>query len=618
MGRALYLIRSGAKAGRVQHVLILIHGMADNAGSYTGFVDPFNAMVLQPDPRFARVGSPLADYSNTAVLRVQWASQTLFPMLADLGRPRVIMNATMLARGGLQGLVTSLAYDLKDRIVFHLVGHSMGCRVIADLIPEVHKVADIRTAFLMQGFASQAMFKNAKAQLSGRLVATRSIHDGQTILAANYGSTVLGSFGLPMAWSHWEPIGPAFTAYDFGRHKLVTLNGDGWISGHTDVMHEAMAWAFACAAGFVRSALPAEPRVPQGRRWMAALNQESKGAFFRQPLRSVCLPASHDAGAAWPDCSLPEITGLVETQSLTIGEQLRAGIRFFDIRPFLRADDKAGASFACGHYDNLPRLGWQGGLGQRVDSLLDEVNAFCAQNPDELVLLLFSHFGTTAGSGLPLSLQRKLIELVKGKVGTRLFKCQAGEQIHNWSIENLLKAGQVICLFETTDQTGGKSEDVFKSLADPANGIIPYANISHDHPKATGTNLGVFDKYSNSYALFNVVQDQRDWKFIKEYNATDNQRQFRRNGLFLLSHTATMKDFDAIAGTLAKGENIRWHAVRLKRGLFPAVMSLFRKHCHKPYDRIPNLLYVDDVQARNEPALITAVAVNREVLAGGK
>ena len=110
-----------------------------------------------------------------------------------------------------------------------------------------------------------------------------------------------------------------------------------------------------------------------------------------QSLRQLCIPGSHDAGMSQFNAH----TALADsentlTQTLGIGDQLAAGVRYFDIRPVI-----SGGAFWTGHYSNTSTIvGWQGADGQSIQSVINDVNSFTASN-QELVVLYLSHTANT-------------------------------------------------------------------------------------------------------------------------------------------------------------------------------------------------------------------------------
>jgi hypothetical protein len=115
--------------------------------------------------------------------------------------------------------------------------------------------------------------------------------------------------------------------------------------------------------------------------WM----QSNLNSFGCQPLRRLCMPASHDAGMSKLDGKTEtSTTQNTVTQNLDIAGQLTYGARYFDIRPVI-----GGGIFKTGHYSKYDCC-WNGGNGQSIDDVISQVNSFLAQN-QELVILDLSH-----------------------------------------------------------------------------------------------------------------------------------------------------------------------------------------------------------------------------------
>ena len=104
-------------------------------------------------------------------------------------------------------------------------------------------------------------------------------------------------------------------------------------------------------------------------------------------LEHICLPTAHDAGAYHIQWSTTfGLDSNVVTQKKTILQQLELGVRRFDIRPKLIP--KSGKPWSCGHGTDtgLGPLGWQGGLGATIQSVVDDINTF-TKGREELIFL---------------------------------------------------------------------------------------------------------------------------------------------------------------------------------------------------------------------------------------
>ena len=128
-------------------------------------------------------------------------------------------------------------------------------------------------------------------------------------------------------------------------------------------------------------------------------------AIRDKPIASLVLPGTHDSGTAWlsrellpgSDSQLPkwateavnaaERFGLpaddvvrrwAKAQTLTIGEQLRRGARYVDLRCGWTPDGEWRTHHAL--------------IGRMVDELLEEVKVFLVENPSEVVIVEMTHF----------------------------------------------------------------------------------------------------------------------------------------------------------------------------------------------------------------------------------
>jgi hypothetical protein len=123
--------------------------------------------------------------------------------------------------------------------------------------------------------------------------------------------------------------------------------------------------------------------------WM----QSNIHTLGNRPLRHICVPGSHDAGmsrktggtAGAFDCN-------VLTQSLSIGGQLNIGSRYFDIRPVI-----SGGHYSAGHYSKVGKS-WQGGNGEAIQDIINEINAFTVNNHELIVLNLSHDMNTDVGN----------------------------------------------------------------------------------------------------------------------------------------------------------------------------------------------------------------------------
>lgn len=101
--------------------------------------------------------------------------------------------------------------------------------------------------------------------------------------------------------------------------------------------------------------------------WM----HQNLDTFGNRKLRHICMPGTHNSGmSVLGRTSSPFVTpSNTVTQVLNIYNQLKAGARFFDIRPVI-----SGGQFFTGHYSHNDPLGWLGGNGQSLAEIIDQIN----------------------------------------------------------------------------------------------------------------------------------------------------------------------------------------------------------------------------------------------------
>ncbi|KAK2762469.1 hypothetical protein FQN53_007520 [Emmonsiellopsis sp. PD_33] len=117
--------------------------------------------------------------------------------------------------------------------------------------------------------------------------------------------------------------------------------------------------------------------------WMSSILNIIGG----RKLKHVCMPGSHDAGMSKIDGHTQFANeGNTQTQFLNIYDQLRRGSRYFDIRPVIGN----GGKYLTGHYSNIDvlNIGWQGGNGESLQEIVDEINKFTAEHAELIILNL--------------------------------------------------------------------------------------------------------------------------------------------------------------------------------------------------------------------------------------
>ena len=242
--------------------------------------------------------------------------------------------------------------------------------------------------------------------------------------------------------------------------------------------------------------------------WM----QQNLPAIGCQPLRHLCMPASHDAGMS----QLNGNTAFANaqdtlTQYSDISGQLAAGFRYFDIRPVIH-----DGQFYTGHYSDIAGS-WQGGNGQSIASVIDQVNTFLTGN-HELVILDLSHAYDT-DNGYPPLTQAQTNNLMQQLLGLQhRFTAPAGTpDLSKLTLKDFIgSSASVLIIFDdSTLSPGAFSQQAFPGF---------YNN----------TQLSVYNSYANTPNLGTMVTDQLG-KMAAQRHSPDS-------GLFLLSWTLTTLD----------------------------------------------------------------------------
>ena len=114
--------------------------------------------------------------------------------------------------------------------------------------------------------------------------------------------------------------------------------------------------------------------------WMATLPSRMK-------MNMITMPGSHDSATS------AVTTAMAKTQSLTIGSQLRAGARAFDLRPRYTASAESDISLA-----NLEIYHGMIATGVKWHDAMDTIIAFLTQNPTEAVYVNLQKENSSGGT----------------------------------------------------------------------------------------------------------------------------------------------------------------------------------------------------------------------------
>lgn len=306
--------------------------------------------------------------------------------------------------------------------------------------------------------------------------------------------------------------------------------------------------------------------------WM----HQNMNTLGSKTLSQVCMPGSHDAGMGeitWSDHFPTEIIELfTQTQSRTIFSQLQCGSRYLDIRPEI----SSGETWT-GHYQ-----GKLGARGQKMSSIIDDVNNFTATNK-ELLILNFSH------------------------------AVQTDDDFRDYNQNDWNKLmGELLAIKNRFINTGPLKNDLSllrmdQFIADRAAVVLVIEDDScsldayPDHGFYHRDQLNVFNQYSNTDDCVQMVFKQID-QLKKHADGPDKS-------LFLLSWTLTQQlQFDFNDIDIVK-------LLRQVRGLKSiqtmaysankALMTDLLPHCSRK--AFPNIIYIDYIDSGNYTALAMAI-----------
>lgn len=208
-------------------------------------------------------------------------------------------------------------------------------------------------------------------------------------------------------------------------------------------------------------------------------------------LKNITMPGSHDAtiydGA---DFNKSGFTKYVVskarsiTQSGSIGDQCRAGARFFDVR--LKTDG--------GVVRGYHQTAGQGGVGASASKILDDVDGFLGARGSEFVILRISH--TDRSTGI-------VDQVLNHPIAKRLYK--GNGNLANARIGDL--RGKAICIFDVKKfgfkkKTFGSNKD---NLIDQAKGIHGFYKYSEGQKITDG--LPICGCFEGKMSINDVIAD---------------------------------------------------------------------------------------------------------------
>ncbi|KAK3402350.1 PLC-like phosphodiesterase [Sordaria brevicollis] len=326
-------------------------------------------------------------------------------------------------------------------------------------------------------------------------------------------------------------------------------------------------------------------------------------------LREMALPGTHNSGMSLLTGGTPLVRARPESvqchaSHMTVGKQLEAGARWFDIRPVI-----SKGKWATGHYtffngiplpsglDKVPGLGdlakeigkigggddqklmdgWQGGNGQMIADIITELNDFTSKNPGELVVVNLGHGLDTDHFEGKNETQARLSQEQWEGLMTELLRVKnrathIGENI-DLSQQHLFN---LLPPLDPSQPNGPNRRSTVLLVVDdktPDNKFVSVDKFKHEGFFYRGQ-LAVFDSYANTNKLNDMINDQ--------FGKMERHRTSADDGMFLLSWTLTQPVDKMITGTIVRyaeeanralGEKL-WARGKMTRGRFPNVVSV--------------------------------------------
>lgn len=297
--------------------------------------------------------------------------------------------------------------------------------------------------------------------------------------------------------------------------------------------------------------------------WM----HENLETLGNRKLRHICMPGTHNSGmSVLGKTSSPFVTPRnTVTQVFDVYHQLKAGARFFDIRPVI-----SGGQFFTGHYSPNDLLGWLGGNGQSLAEVIDQINRFTNEY-HELVILKVSHtLNTDNGPRNYTQFNQdewnRLFEELK-RINARLVNEVTGnEDLTQWPLHRFIGSDRAAVLIIANEVDNGVTGSYQKE------GMFSRDNFP-----------SLFDSYANSNQL-SIMQEDQLRKLKDSRNVVPDDKA-RKEGFFLLSWFLTLQGVENIS-SLPENSLLSISAGRTYTPLFE-VFNFFTP------ESFPNVLYLD-------------------------
>ncbi len=271
-------------------------------------------------------------------------------------------------------------------------------------------------------------------------------------------------------------------------------------------------------------------------------------------LSQIVIPGSHDAvmyrkcHPGGCDCTTFANDCSTRTQRLDIEAQLRAGSRYFDLRPIVKESDwkDGGRRVRTGHFSKTVgwwkfQLGAEGCYGVDLRDVLAQVRAFLATH-EEVVILKLSHGmyipnGILAhGTDLHEDHRDEVCKVVKESLHSVLYRGRVGQRLAYTPLSDILSDGGRAIVVVDGDTRPANFSETYEPLLHTYKDVPHHCRTCPDCADCRtaevlqGGDLAVYDDYTGTDSFGEMKDDQ-----LKKMWAPGSH-----NGdLFLLSWTRT-------------------------------------------------------------------------------
>jgi len=363
------------------------------------------------------------------------------------------------------------------------------------------------------------------------------------------------------------------------QHPAVALNNEGWAIHAYETYGNELFMAVAV--------------VDDRTCWMKEYQDRTLG--------TMVIPGSHDAGMSEINNSTSATTDNAGTQIQGIGDQLNAGIRYFDIRPIFDNDTAGNTKdIWTGHYAPPGSTEIVGAEGQQMNEVFSQINAFITQASaqTEVVVVKFSHYLNTVGDnryfsdpGISTTTKQQLIDNLLILISTEIQDSNhlyvhnpSGNRITEKKLSDITNGkGKVIILFDIRDLSGvAFNKDyacTYMDLINPATGTID-RNVSK-----SSADWVMYDNYSDSDDV-SVMASATAWNGqIYRMKQIENHT----GDMYLCSWTLTLTGFQPENPVAI---SILENAQKANGVLARDMVNTFADRSMTA-DMMPNILYVD-------------------------